>query len=155
MTPRRQRMLAIGLVVIGVSAAVALTLRALDNNVMLFLSPTQIAAGEAPPDRPFRLGGHVVDGSFQREEGSLTATFIVTDNASEVTVSYTGVLPDLFKEGQATVARGQLDSNGVFIAEEVLAKHDENYMPPEVAKMLEEQGKQVHTTGEPAPMTDK
>ena len=104
MTPRRQRMLAIGLVVAGVSVAVGLTLRAFDNNVMLFLSPTQIAAGEAPPDRPFRLGGHVVTGSFVRDPGSLTATFVVTDNESNVTVSYTGVLPDLFKEGQATVA---------------------------------------------------
>ena len=153
MTPRRQRMLAIALVVVGVSAAVALTLRALDNNVMLFLSPTQIAAGEAPQDRPFRLGGHVVDGSFQREEGSLTATFVVTDNESEVTVSYTGVLPDLFKEGQATVAMGRLDTNGVFVADEVLAKHDENYMPPEVAKMLAEQGKAGQQAGESAPVT--
>jgi cytochrome c-type biogenesis protein CcmE len=149
MTPRRQRMLAISFIVVGVSLAVGLTLRAFDNNVMLFLSPSQVAAGEAPLDRPFRLGGHVVDGSFQREAGSLTATFIVTDNASEVTVSYTGVFPDLFKEGQATVASGTLASNGIFIAEEVLAKHDENYMPPEVAKMLAEQGKQGHDPATP------
>jgi cytochrome c-type biogenesis protein CcmE len=146
-------MLVIGLVVVGVSAAVGLTLRAFDNNVMLFLSPTQIAAGEAPANRPFRLGGHVVAGSFQREAGSLTATFVVTDNEENVTVSYTGVLPDLFKEGQATVARGQLDSNGVFIAEEVLAKHDENYMPPEVAKMLEEQGKHGNQADNATPVS--
>jgi len=153
MTPRRQRMLAIGLVIAGVSVAVGLTLRAFDNNVMLFLSPTQIAAGEAPLDRPFRLGGHVVTGSFQRDPGSLTAVFVVTDNQSNITVSYTGVLPDLFKEGQATVASGQLDSSGVFVAEEVLAKHDENYMPPEVAKMLAEQGKQGHQADETAAVT--
>lgn len=149
MTPRRQRMFGIALVVLGVSVAVGLTLKALDNSVMLFLSPTQVLAGEAPVDRPFRLGGHVVEGSFMRAEASLTATFDVTDNNSTVTVSYTGVLPDLFKEGQATVANGQLDSTGVFVAEEVLAKHDENYMPPEVAKMLEEQGKAAMHT--PAP----
>ena len=133
-------MLAIGLVVAGVSVAVGLTLRAFDNNVMLFLSPTQVLAGEAPADRTFRLGGHVVSGSFQRAEGSLTATFDVTDNESIVTVSYTGVLPDLFKEGQGMVATGRLNSAGVFVADEVLAKHDENYMSPEVAKMLEEKG---------------
>jgi len=147
MTPRRQRMLGVSLVVLGVSIAVGLTLKALDNNVMLFLSPTQVLAGEAPADRPFRLGGHVVTGSFNRPEGSLTATFTVTDNVSNVEVSYTGVLPDLFKEGQATVAKGQLNPEGMFIADEVLAKHDENYMPPEVAKMLEEQGAEVtHST---------
>ena len=137
-------MLAVGLVVAGVAVAVAMILRALDSNIMLFLSPTEVMAGEAPADRPFRLGGHVVTGSFQREPGSLTATFDVTDNQEIVTVSYTGVLPDLFKEGQATVAKGRIDGNGMFIADEVLAKHDENYMPPEVAKMLEEQGKHPH-----------
>jgi len=149
MTPRRQRMLAVGLIVVGVSVAVGLTLQALEESAMLFLSPTQIEAGEAPLDRPFRLGGHVVAGSLNREPGSLTATFDVTDNISVVTVSYTGVFPDLFKEGQATVCNGRLDADGTFIANEVLAKHDENYMPPEVAKMLAEQG-QGHQTGEPA-----
>lgn len=151
MTPRRQRMLAVGLIVVGVSTAVGLTLRALEQSAMLFLSPSQIEAGEAPLDRPFRLGGHVVTGSFQREPGSLTATFDVTDNVAVVTVSYTGVFPDLFKEGQATVANGRLDADGIFIANEVLAKHDENYMPPEVAKMLEEQG---HQMGDTAPVTE-
>jgi len=133
-------MLAVGAIVVGIGIAVLLIVRALDSNIMLFLSPTQVMAGEAPADRPFRLGGHVVTGSFQRDPGSLTATFTVTDNQENVVVSYTGVLPDLFKEGQATVANGRLDANGVFVADEVLAKHDENYMPPEVAKMLEEQG---------------
>jgi cytochrome c-type biogenesis protein CcmE len=133
-------MLAVGAVVIGIGLAVAMILRALDSNIMLFLSPTEVLAGEAPVDKPFRLGGHVVPGSFQREPGSLTATFTVTDNQSNVVISYTGVLPDLFKEGQATIANGRLDANGVFVADEVLAKHDENYMPPEVAKMLEKRG---------------
>ena len=146
MTPRRQRMLAVGLIVVGVTIAVGLTLQALEESAMLFLSPAQVEAGEAPLDRPFKLGGHVVDGSFKREPGSLTAIFDVTDNAAVVTVSYTGVFPDLFKEGQATVCNGRLNADGIFIADEVLAKHDENYMPPEVAKMMQEQGHQVGDT---------
>jgi len=152
MTPRRQRMLAVGAIVIGISIAVLLIVRALDSNIMLFLSPSQVMAGEAPADRPFRLGGHVVPGSFQREPGSLTAAFTVTDNQSNVVVSYTGVLPDLFKEGQATIANGRLDGNGVFVADEVLAKHDENYMPPEVARMLEERGGHSAVTAADTPI---
>lgn len=148
MKPRRQRMLAVGLIIIGIAIALGLILRALDSNIMLFLSPSEVIAGEAPAERPFRLGGHVVTGSFHREEGSLTSTFLVTDNQTTVKVSYTGVLPDLFKEGQATVAKGRLDSNGVFVADEVLAKHDENYMPPEVAKMLEKQGAHQNQPGQ-------
>jgi cytochrome c-type biogenesis protein CcmE len=140
MTPRRQRMVAVGLVVVGVAVAVTLVLRALDTNIMYFFSPTEVVAGDAPSNRPFRLGGLVVDGSFSREPGSLEATFTVTDNNSVVGVSYTGVLPDLFKEGQGMIANGRLGPNGMFVADEVLAKHDENYMSPEVAKMLEEQG---------------
>lgn len=152
MTPRRQRMLAVGAIVIGISIAVLLIVRALDSNIMLFLSPSEVMAGEAPADRPFRLGGHVVPGSFQREPGSLTAAFTVTDNQSNVVVSYTGVLPDLFKEGQATIANGRLDGNGVFVADEVLAKHDENYMPPEVARMLEERGGHSAVTAADTPI---
>ena len=140
MTPRRQRMLAVTLILAGISVATVLVLRALDSNLMYFVSPTEVASGEAPVDKPFRLGGLVVDGSFKREPGSLEATFEVTDNESIVTVSYTGVLPDLFQEGQGMIANGRLQANGVFLAEEVLAKHDENYMSPEVAKMLEEKG---------------
>ena len=140
MTPRRQRMLAVGLVVAGVGVAAALVLRALDNNIMYFFSPSEVVAGEAPADRPFRLGGLVVDGSFRREPGSLAASFTVTDTSEQVEVSYTGVLPDLFKEGQGMVANGRLGADGVFVADEVLAKHDENYMSPEVARMLEEKG---------------
>jgi cytochrome c-type biogenesis protein CcmE len=145
-------MLAVGAIVIGISIAVLLIVRALDSNIMLFLSPSQVMAGEAPADRPFRLGGHVVPGSFQREPGSLTAAFTVTDNQSNVVVQYTGVLPDLFKEGQATIANGRLDGNGVFVADEVLAKHDENYMPPEVAKMLEERGGHSAVTAADTPV---
>jgi cytochrome c-type biogenesis protein CcmE len=151
MTPRRQRMVAVGLVVVGVAVAVTLVLRALDTNIMYFFSPTEVVAGDAPNDRPFRLGGLVVDGSFNREPGSLEATFTVTDNNSVVEVSYTGVLPDLFKEGQGMIANGRLGPNGMFVADEVLAKHDENYMSPEVAKMLEEQG---HPAGQTTTMIE-
>ena len=140
MTPRRQRMLAVAIVLVGIGIAAALVLRALDSNLMYFVSPTEVANGEAPVGKPFRLGGLVVEGSFKREPGSLEATFDVTDNAAIVTVSYTGVFPDLFKEGQGMIANGRLRDDGIFIADEVLAKHDENYMSPEVAKMLEEKG---------------
>ena len=141
MTPRRQRMVGVAVVLVGVTIATVLLLRAPESNIMYFFSPEQIVAGEVQEGEPFRLGGLVKTGSFTREPGSLEARFIVTDNtASEVTVAYTGVLPDLFKEGQGMVANGELSADGVFIADEVLAKHDENYMSPDVAKMLEEQG---------------
>jgi cytochrome c-type biogenesis protein CcmE len=138
MTPRRkQRLFFIGLVLAGVVAAVVLATQAFRNNLLFFFSPTQIAAGEAPVDRQFRLGGMVADGSLEREEGSLTVDFVVTDYAHSVPVSYTGVLPDLFQEGKGVVAVGRIDGGGHFSAEQVLAKHDENYMPPEVAAALE------------------
>jgi cytochrome c-type biogenesis protein CcmE len=104
---------------------------------LFFFSPSEVAAGEAPIERGFRIGGMVVDGSVERETGSLTVSFVVTDFAHSIPVSYTGVLPDLFGEGQGVVARGYLNADGSFTAEEVLAKHDENYMPPEVAEALE------------------
>lgn len=137
MTPRRQRMVLIGLVVAGVAVSAALALQAFRENVLFFFSPTEIAAGDAPVERGFRLGGMVADGSVAREEGSLTIDFVVTDYAHSIPVSYTGVLPDLFGEGQGVVARGQLNEDGSFTADEILAKHDENYMPPEVAEALE------------------
>jgi len=141
MTPRRQRMVGVAVVLVGVGIATVLLLRALESNIMYFFSPEQIVAGEVQEGQPFRLGGLVKTGSFTRESGSLEARFIVTDNtASEVTVAYTGVLPDLFKEGQGMVANGELSADGVFISKEVLAKHDDNYMSPDVAKMLDEQG---------------
>jgi len=137
MTPRRQRMVLIGLVVAGVAVSAGLALQAFRENVLFFFSPTEIVAGDAPVERGFRIGGMVADGSVAREEGSLTVSFVVTDFAHSVPVNYTGVLPDLFGEGQGVVARGSLNDDGSFTAEEVLAKHDENYMPPEVAEALE------------------
>ncbi len=130
-------MVLIGLVVAGVAVSAALALQAFRENVLFFFSPTEVVAGDAPVERGFRLGGMVADGSVAREEGSLTIDFVVTDFANSIPVSYTGVLPDLFGEGQGVVVRGQMSDNGSFTAEEVLAKHDENYMPPEVAEALE------------------
>ncbi len=136
MTPRGKRKVIIGAVLAGVVVSVTLALRAFQENMLYFYTPDQVAAGEAPLDRSFRIGGMVADGSVQRESGSLTVNFTVTDYKSNVDVFYTGVLPDLFREGQGIVVRGQLEGNGRFTAEEVLAKHDENYMPPEVAAAL-------------------
>ena len=134
MTPRRQRMMLIGLVLVGVVVSATLALRAFQENLMYFFSPTQVAAGEAP-ERAFRLGGMVVEKSVEREPGSLTVQFVLTDFANTVPVRYTGLLPDLFREGQGIVAIGQLQGE-TFVADEVLAKHDENYMPPEVAEAV-------------------
>ena len=136
MTPRRKRMLAVAAIVIGVGAATAVALQALNENLLYFYSPSQIMAGEAPGERSFRLGGLVTSGSVQRSPGSMEVRFTVTDHAQTIPVSYTGLLPDLFREGQGVVARGKLLDDGTFVAEEVLAKHDENYMPPEVAESL-------------------
>jgi len=136
MTPRRRRMLLVGMVLAGVVVSATLALRAFNENLLYFFSPTQVVAGEAPTERSFRLGGMVLEDSIQRAEGSLTISFVVTDFANSVPVTYTGLLPDLFQEGQGVVTRGSFDGNGQFVAEEVLAKHDENYMPPEVADAL-------------------
>lgn len=141
MRPRRQRLVLIGLVVAGVAVSAGLALRAFQENLLFFFSPTQVAEGEAPTTRAFRLGGMVVEDSVQREPGSLTMSFVLTDYARSIPVSYTGVLPDLFGEGQGVVARGQLSADGNFVADEVLAKHDENYMSPEVADALAAAGK--------------
>ncbi len=140
MTPRRQRMLGVGLVFAGVAFATVLAIQAFQENMLYFYSPTQVLAGEAPVGKSFRLGGLVVTGSLQREPGELEVQFTVTDNISSMQVFYAGVLPDLFKEGQGVIAHGVLEPGGSFRANEVLAKHDENYMPPEVAEMLKEQG---------------
>jgi cytochrome c-type biogenesis protein CcmE len=138
MTPtRRRRLLLIGLVLVGVVTSTALALRAFQENLLFFFSPSQVVAGEAPVERSFRLGGLVQEGSIQREPGSLTVHFLVTDYAHSVPVSYTGVLPDLFLENQGVVVRGRIDGSGGFLAEEVLARHDENYMPVEVAEALD------------------
>jgi cytochrome c-type biogenesis protein CcmE len=146
MTPRRQRMMLVGLILLGVGGAVALALTAFQENLLYYYTPTQVTAGEAPRDRVFRVGGMVTEGSFSRAPGSLEARFVLTDYESNVTVSYTGVLPDLFREGQGIIARGKVGDDGLFVAEEVLAKHDENYMPPDVADTLRKQGDKRVTT---------
>jgi cytochrome c-type biogenesis protein CcmE len=126
-------------VVVGVALAGGLALKAFQSNVTFFFDPSQVATGAAPTGERFRLGGMVTRGSVQRTPGSLEVRFIVTDFKHDVPVSYTGVLPDLFKEGKGVVAHGKLTTGGVFVADEVLAKHDENYMPPEVARSLKAQ----------------
>lgn len=138
MTPRRQRMLAVGLAAAGVLIATALTLRALQDNMMFFISVSDVVAGEYPEDRNFRIGGLVVTGSVQREEESLDLAFRVTDLRCEMPVTYHGVLPDLFEEGQGVVAHGRMGDGEIFVAETILAKHDENYMAPEVAESMAE-----------------
>ena len=129
-------MLAVGLAALGVAIAAGLTLKAFEKNMMFFVEISDVVAGDFPESRNFRIGGLVVDGSIVREQGSLEMTFQVTDTRCILDVSYEGVLPDLFREGQGVVAEGSLDDKGIFVATEVLAKHDENYMPPEVADAL-------------------
>jgi cytochrome c-type biogenesis protein CcmE len=131
----RRKVLIIG-VLFGVSVAAVLGLTAFQENLLYFYSPAQVKAGEAPDSHSFRIGGLVVDGSVKRVPDSLQVEFDVTDNTEIVTVQYTGILPDLFREGQGIVAMGNMQPDGKFIAQEVLAKHDENYMPPEVADAL-------------------
>lgn len=133
---RKKRLTLIGLMVAGIGVAAWLALNAFDENLMFFFSPSEVAEGKAPTAHPFRIGGLVATDSVKRKEDGLTTSFTVTDNAKSVTVEYTGILPDLFREGQGIVAMGQLNTEGVFVASEVLAKHDENYMPPEVAESL-------------------
>ncbi len=141
MTPKRkQRLLLVSLLLIGISIAVGLTLMALKQNMNFFFSPSQITAGEAPEGISFRIGGMVVDQSIVRSDSDLSVQFKVTDTAQTVPVQYTGILPDLFREGQGIVALGKLEG-GTFMAEEVLAKHDENYMPPEVTEALKQANK--------------
>jgi cytochrome c-type biogenesis protein CcmE len=131
---RRFAMIAAGVAVLGI--AVALVLNAFQSNLVFFFSPSQIAANEAPVDRTFRLGGMVEKGSLKRLPDGLTVQFVVTDTAKTIPVEYKGILPDLFREGKGVVAQGKLDAGGVFRAQEVLAKHDENYMPPEAADAI-------------------
>ena len=136
MKPRHQRMIAIAAGVALIAVAAALVLSAFQGNVVFFFSPSQVAAKEAPLDRTFRVGGMVEKGSLRRRADGLTVEFIVTDTAKTIPVVYTGILPDLFKEGKGVVAQGKLGPDGAFHASEVLAKHDENYMPPEAAHAL-------------------
>ncbi len=136
MTPARKKRLAlVVLMVAGVSVGVGFALQSLNQNIMFFLTPSEVLAGDAPADSLFRVGGGVVAGSVSRPGDGLTVHFDLTDNEQQVTVKYTGILPDLFREGQGIIANGRLDERGEFVAEEVLAKHDEEYMPPELADM--------------------
>ena len=123
-----------GLAILGL--VVTLVLNAFQNNLVFFFSPTQVAAGEAPKGKSFRIGGLVKDGSIKREADGVTLRFVMTDTEKDMIVAYRGILPDLFKEGKGAVAQGKLGADGVFAASEVLAKHDENYMPPEASKAV-------------------
>jgi cytochrome c-type biogenesis protein CcmE len=137
MTPRRKKRLIIVIAIfLGLSVTTALALKAFNQNMMFFYSPTEVKAGKAPVNHDFRLGGLVVEGSIRREADKLAVQFDLTDNTETITVIYDGILPDLFREGQGIIARGQLNDDGVIVADEVLAKHDENYMPPEVSDAL-------------------
>lgn len=151
MKPRSKRfMLIIGGVAI-VAAAAGLVLFALRNNVSLYFTPTQVYNKEAPQGRSFRIGGLVEQGSLKRENDGLTVHFSITDTAKSMSVTYKGILPDLFKEGKGVVAQGKLHEDNVFYADEVLAKHDENYMPPEAKQALDEAAKNRGGNGTPAP----
>jgi cytochrome c-type biogenesis protein CcmE len=136
MKPRQQRMLAVGLAVAGVAIAAGLTLRAFEDSMMFFIDVTDVVNGNAPKDKTFRVGGLVVENSVHREEGELEVSFALTDTESELVVVYDGILPDLFREGQGIIAHGRMNEEQQFVADEVLAKHDENYMPPEVADSM-------------------
>ena len=138
MTPRQRRITLVVGILAGVSIAGVLALTAFRENVMFFFDPSQVAAGDAPIEKRFRLGGMVRPGTVERAAGSLDMSFMVTDFKHDVRVVYTGVVPDLFRENQGVVAHGRLNANGVFVADEILAKHDENYMPPEVARAIKE-----------------
>jgi len=136
MKPRHKRFVLIGLGLIAVVVATMLVLNAFRSNLVFFFTPTQVMNGEVPHGRSFRIGGMVEAGSLTREGDGLTVHFVVTDFAKRVPVTFKGILPDLFKEGKGAVAQGQLVADGTFVASEVLAKHDENYMPPEAAEAL-------------------
>jgi cytochrome c-type biogenesis protein CcmE len=142
MTPARKKRLGlILLMVAGVAVGVGLALKSLDQNIMFFFTPSEVVSGKAPTNKLFRIGGMVVEGSVSRPGDGLTVHFGLTDNEQSVVVKYAGILPDLFREGQGIIANGKLDGSGEFVAEEVLAKHDETYMPPELAGM--QSGKEV------------
>ncbi len=148
MKPRHRKLALIALVVAALGVAAALVLNAFNSNLVFFFSPTQVANGEAPTSRAFRIGGLVEESSIKRQADGLTVNFVVTDTAKSIPVTYTGILPDLFKEGKGVVAEGKLGSDGLFNATQVLAKHDENYMPPEAASALEQAQKAQKTVVE-------
>jgi len=133
---RKRRLILIVTMLIGIAVAAGFALVAFNQNMMFFFTPTEVQAGKAPQGRLFRMGGMVVKGSVKKSDNSVDVAFDLTDNEQAVTVKYSGILPDLFREEQGIVAKGKLNAQGEFIAEEVLAKHDENYMPPEVAEAM-------------------
>lgn len=136
MKARHQRLALIAGALVILGGIAALVLNALNSNVAFYITPTEVAAGKAPKDKAFRIGGLVKEGSIKREADGVTMRFIVTDTEKDITVLYKGILPDLFKEGRGAVTQGKLAADGNFLASEVLAKHDENYMPPEAAKAV-------------------
>jgi len=145
MKPRHKKLTIIIASVAALGLSATLVLDAFQSNLVFFFSPTQVAANEAPQGKSFRIGGLVEEGSVKRESDGVTVNFVVTDTAKVIPVVYTGILPDLFKEGKGVVAQGKLSSDGIFRADEVLAKHDENYMPPEAAAALEQASKSQKT----------
>jgi cytochrome c-type biogenesis protein CcmE len=147
MKARHQRLFAIGLVLAGVGLGTTFLLKAMNQNILYYYSPTQLEAGEAPEDRRFRVGGLVVDDSIARTDGTMEVRFTLTDEAHVIPVVYTGILPDLFREGQGIIAHGRMQGTE-FVADEILAKHDENYMPPEVAASLDHTRSQQGTYGD-------
>jgi cytochrome c-type biogenesis protein CcmE len=151
MTPRRKRLFVVLAILGGVAASVSLAVMASRENIMFYYDPSQVATGQAPLQKRFRVGGMVVKGSVQRNPGDLTVRFVLTDFAHQVPVEYTGVLPDLFREGQGIIAHGTMGSDGAFVADEVLAKHDEKYMPPEVAASLKQKSASAAPAGARAP----
>jgi cytochrome c-type biogenesis protein CcmE len=140
LTLRAKRFVWVAVGVATIAVAVALVLRAFNSNLVFFFTPTEVSQNKAPKDRTFRIGGLVTEGSVQRKPDGLTVAFLVTDTMQSIPVRYTGILPDLFKEGKGVVAQGKIGGDGVFTASEVLAKHDENYMPPEAAEALKRAG---------------
>ena len=152
MNKRSRRKVLVIAILFGVAIAAVLGLTAFQENLLYFYSPAQIVAGEAPDNHSFRIGGLVVEGSVNRKPDSLQVQFDLTDNTEIITVEYTGILPDLFREGQGIVAMGSLQASGLFVAEEVLAKHDENYMPPEVADALKAAEEKAKLTPVKAPV---
>jgi len=161
MTPRRRRMMFVALILLAVGGAVALALTAFKQNILYYYDPSAVIAGKAPTGRTFRLGGMVENGSVKRIPGQLDMQFDITDYAHEITVLYSGVLPDLFREGQGVIVRGKLlaavNGKQQFVAEEVLAKHDEKYMPPEVAASLKKahEARRVTQTVQTAPVSNE
>lgn len=156
MKSRHKKLALIGgaLAVVGIVSA--LVLNALNSNIALYITPTEVSEGKAPSGKLFRIGGLVKEGSIERQADGVTIAFVVTDTAKDIKVSYKGILPDLFKEGKGAVAQGKLAADGSFVATEVLAKHDENYMPPEAAQAVNDaQARSAGSNKAPVPVTEK